>query len=50
MFSDLNTSMTQTFTPAKPFTGHPVWYVSSLEEGVSAMVRYTCESAVVVLS
>eukprot|EP00903_Cladosiphon_okamuranus_P011915 g11191.t1 len=25
------------FTPAKPFTGHPVWYVSSLEEGVSAM-------------
>lgn len=29
----------QAFTPAKLFPGHPVWYVSSLEEGVSAMVR-----------
>ncbi|CAM9895784.1 unnamed protein product [Scytosiphon promiscuus] len=25
------------FTPAKLFPGHPVWYVSSFEEGVSAM-------------
>lgn len=39
----------QAFTPAKPFTGHPVWYVSSLEEGVSAMVR-TQKSSVVVLN
>ncbi|CAM9405134.1 unnamed protein product [Pylaiella littoralis] len=27
----------EAFTPAKLFAGHPVWYVSSLEEGVSAM-------------
>ena len=36
----------QAFSPAVLFVGHPVWYVSSLEEGVSAMVSPSSQGTI----